>query len=67
MARHCSGQRLGFECTRRCPAGNADVDLGVYGAPKSIIERPAAFTVEGPNTQHVAYRGTNNHIYEVHW
>ena len=38
----------------------------VYGTPKSA-DRPAAFTVEGPNTQHVAYRGTNNHIYEAFW
>ena len=30
-------------------------------------DRPAAFTVEGPNTQHVAYRGTDGHIYEVIW
>src|SRR5919108_4560714 len=29
--------------------------------------RPATFTVEGPNTQHVAYRGSDNHIYEVIW
>jgi hypothetical protein len=31
------------------------------------VDRPAAFTVEGPNTQHVAYRGTDQHIYEVRW
>jgi hypothetical protein len=30
-------------------------------------DRPTAFTVEGANTQHVAYRGTDNHIYEVFW
>ena len=45
----------------------AHVDLTqAYGAPPGA-DRPAAFTVEGPNTQHVAYRGTNNHIYEVLW
>jgi hypothetical protein len=37
-----------------------------YGLP-SAADAPAAFTVEGPNTQHVAYRATNNHIYEVLW
>jgi hypothetical protein len=37
-----------------------------YGAP-AAADRPAAFTVEGPNTQHVAYRGTDKHIYEVLW
>ncbi len=37
-----------------------------YGAPPAA-DRPAAFTVEGPNTQHVAYRGTDNHIYEIIW
>jgi hypothetical protein len=37
-----------------------------FGAPLAA-DRPAAFTVEGPNTQHVAYRGTDNHIYEVIW
>jgi hypothetical protein len=35
-----------------------------FGAPPAA-DWPAAFTVEGPNTQHVAYRGTDNHIYEV--
>jgi murein DD-endopeptidase MepM/ murein hydrolase activator NlpD len=50
------------------PGGSpSHVDLTLYGTPKAAIERPAAFTVEGPNTQHVAYRGTNNHIYEVFW
>ncbi len=45
----------------------AHVDLTqTYGAPPGA-DRPAAFTVEGPNTQHVAYRGRDNHIYEVLW
>jgi len=45
----------------------AHVDLTTrYGLPLAA-DRPAAFTVEGPNTQHVAYRGTDNHIYEVVW
>jgi hypothetical protein len=45
----------------------AHVELtAAYGAPPAA-DRPAAFTVEGPNSQHVAYRGTDNHIYEVLW
>jgi hypothetical protein len=41
------------------------VDLtATYGAPPAADD-PAAFTVEGPNTQHVTYRGTDQHIYEV--
>jgi hypothetical protein len=45
--------------------GHADLNEA-YGAPLAA-DRPAAFTVEGPNTQHVAYRGTDNHIYELIW
>jgi hypothetical protein len=37
-----------------------------YGLP-AAADAPAAFTVEGPNTQHVAYRSNDNHIYEVRW
>jgi hypothetical protein len=37
-----------------------------YGLPPAD-DAPAAFTVEGPNTQHVAYRGTDDQIYEVLW
>jgi hypothetical protein len=51
------------------PGGGAPghVDLNAaYGAPLSL-DRPAAFTVEGPNTQHVAYRGPDSHIYEMLW
>ena len=37
-----------------------------YGAPPAnFLDQPAAFTVQGPETQHVTYRGANNHIYEV--
>ena len=45
----------------------AHVDLTAAAAAPAAAERPAAFTVEGPNTQHVTYRGTDNHIYEVRW
>ena len=37
-----------------------------YGAPPAA-DRPTAFTVEGPNTQHVAFRTTANHIDELIW
>jgi len=42
-------------------------DLTTLGLPALAHGRPAAFTIEGPNTQHVAYRGGDNHIYEVIW
>ena len=28
---------------------------------------PAAFTIDGPNSQHVIYRGTDNQIHEITW
>ncbi|CAG0935832.1 hypothetical protein TFLX_04682 [Thermoflexales bacterium] len=43
----------------------ARIDLTeVYQAPASA-DSPAAFMVEGANTEHIAYRGTNNRIYEI--
>ncbi|HEU0301219.1 MAG TPA: hypothetical protein VFR37_17275, partial [Longimicrobium sp.] len=45
----------------------AHVDLTAFAGGPPAADRPAAFTVEGPNSQHVAYRGTDNHIYEVRW
>jgi hypothetical protein len=30
-------------------------------------DKPSAFTVEGPNSQHVVYRGTDDHIHEIRW
>jgi hypothetical protein len=36
-------------------------------AQPPAADRPVAFTVEGLLTQHVAYRGTDRHIYEVRW
>jgi len=43
------------------------IDLtAAYNAPPAADD-PTAFTVEGPNTQHVAYRGTDGHIYELLW
>ena len=43
------------------------VDLTEVSAAPPAADRPAAFTVEGPNTQHVVYRGNDNHVYEVVW
>lgn len=37
-----------------------------YGAPPAA-DRSTAFTVEGPNTQHVAFRTTANHNDESIW
>jgi calcineurin-like phosphoesterase family protein len=31
------------------------------------VDRPAAFTIDGPNSQHVIYRGTDNQIHEIRW
>jgi hypothetical protein len=30
-------------------------------------DAPAAFTVEGPNSQHVVYHGADGHIHEITW
>jgi hypothetical protein len=43
------------------------VDLTAFAEAPPATDRPAAFTVEGPNTQHVVYRGTDQHIYEMRW
>lgn len=43
------------------------VDLTEAAAAFPAADRPAAFTVEGAGTQHVVYRGLDNHIYEVQW
>jgi Trypsin len=38
-----------------------------YAAPPAAADRPAAFTVQGLYTQHLAYRGSDQHIYEMRW
>ena len=51
------------------PGGGTPAHVNItasYCAP-AAADRPVAFTVDGPNTQHVAYRATDNHIYEVRW
>ncbi len=43
------------------------VDLTVQALAPRATDKPSAFTVEGPNTQHVVYRGTDNQIHEISW
>ena len=45
----------------------AHVDLTVAALAPPAVERPAAFTIDGPNTQHVIYRGSDNQIHEITW
>lgn len=45
----------------------AHVDLTAFAGAPLAADKPAAFTVEGPNSQHVAYRATDNNIYEIRW
>jgi hypothetical protein len=52
------------------PGGGAPVhvDLTVQGlARRAAPGRPAAFAIDGPNTQHVAYRSTDGEIREIRW
>ena len=57
-ARHLVGSRPRKSGTRRPDRS---------GAAPPATDKPSAFTVEGPNTQHVVYRGTDNHIHEISW
>ena len=45
----------------------AHTDLTVAALAPPAVDRPAAFTVDGPNSQHVIYRGTDNQIHEITW
>lgn len=45
----------------------AHVDLTVAAAAPLAADTPTAFTVEGPNTQHVVYRGRDDHLHEIWW
>jgi hypothetical protein len=45
----------------------AHVDLTVAGLARRAVDKPAAFAVAGPNTQHVVYRSTDNEIREIRW
>jgi hypothetical protein len=41
------------------------VDLTVAALAPIAVDKPAAFTVEGSNTQHVVYRGDDGRIHEI--
>ena len=43
------------------------VDLTEAARAPLAADKPTAFTVEGPNSQHVVYRGTDGHIHEIRW
>jgi hypothetical protein len=45
----------------------AHVDLTLRAFAPLATGKPAAFTVEGANSQHVVYRGTDGHIHEIRW
>lgn len=50
------------------PGGSpAHVDLTRLGLARRAADTPAAFTVDGPSTQHVVYRSTDNEIREIRW
>lgn len=51
------------------PGGGTPAHVDVTAAYDLPLagDRPVGFTVEGRNTQHVVYRGQDNHIYEVIW
>jgi Calcineurin-like phosphoesterase len=43
------------------------VDLTLAALAPPSADDPTAFTVDGPNSQHVVYRGTDNQIHEIRW
>jgi hypothetical protein len=43
------------------------LDLTLEAFAPLATDKPAAFTVEGPNTHHVIFRGTDGHIHEIRW
>ena len=45
----------------------AHVDLTLFALAPPAVDRPAAFTIDGPNSHHVIYRGTDNQIHEITW
>jgi hypothetical protein len=46
-----------------------DLTLGALAplAAQKLRDTPTAFTIEGPNTQHVVYRDTDGLIHEIRW
>lgn len=48
------------------PGGTPEhVDLTALAGAPAAADVPTAFTVEGPNTQHVAFRASDGHIWEI--
>jgi hypothetical protein len=43
------------------------VDLTSEAGAPLAADRPVGFATPGTHTQHVAYRGSDNHIYEIRW
>lgn len=43
------------------------VDITFQARAPLAAGKPTAFTVEGPNTQHVVYCGTDGEIHEIRW
>ncbi len=43
------------------------VDLTLEAVAPPAADRPAGFSIEGPNSQHVVYRGTDGQIHEIRW
>jgi hypothetical protein len=43
------------------------LDITQHALALSAVGKPTAFTVEGPNSQHVVYRGTDGEIHEIRW
>ena len=47
--------------------GPTHVDLTLFALAPPAVGPLAAFTIDGPNSQHVIYRGTDNQIHEITW
>jgi thermolysin metallopeptidase-like protein len=45
----------------------ARVDVTNAAFAPTATDRPAAFLVAGPNTQHIVYRGNDGNIHEIRW
>jgi hypothetical protein len=45
----------------------AHVDVTRAAFAPLAVDDPSAFTVEGPNSQHVVFRGTDGQIHEIRW
>ncbi|MEK6374973.1 MAG: hypothetical protein AABO58_20040 [Acidobacteriota bacterium] len=45
----------------------AHLDITLLALAPSAADKPTAFTVEGPNSHHVVYRGTDGQIHEIRW